>query len=74
MPQLLDRQYRVVAIDGSDFNQPFNPQSENVMQGKYGQIHVNTLYDVLNKLYLDMVFQSRPKMNEREAAITMLQL
>lgn len=70
MPQLLDRQYRVVAIDGSDFNQPFNPQSENVMQGKYGQIHVN----VLNKLYLDIVFQPRPKMNEREAAITMLQL
>ena len=74
MPQLLDRQYRVVAIDGSDFNQPFNPQSENVMQGKYGQIHVNTLYDVLNKLYLDMVFQSRPQMNEREAASTLLQL
>lgn len=76
--QLLNKQYRVVAIDGSDFNQPFNPQSENVMQGKDGrsdcQIHVNTLYDVLNKLYLDMVFQSRPKMNEREAAITMLQL
>ncbi|CCI87990.1 Protein of unknown function [Lactobacillus gigeriorum DSM 23908 = CRBIP 24.85] len=45
-----------MAIDGSDFNQPFNPQSENGMQGKYGQIHVNTLYDVLNKLYLDMFF------------------
>lgn len=75
-PQLLDKQYRVVAIDGSDFDQPFNPQSENVMQGKdgriYCQIHVNALYDVLNKLYLDLIFQPRQKMDEREAAVTML--
>ena len=66
--QFLDKQYRVVAIDGSDFDQPFNLLSENVMQGKEGraycQIHVNALYDVLNKLYLDMVFPTAIK-NER---------
>ena len=75
-PQLLDDKYLVVAIDGSDFDQPFNPKSENVVQTKdgrtYCQIHVNALYDVLNKLYLDMVIQPRQKMDEREAALTML--
>ncbi|UZZ85263.1 transposase [Lactobacillus crispatus] len=54
--QLLDNQYLVVAIDGSDFDQPFNPESENIFRGKdgriYCQLHVNALYDVLNKLYL----------------------
>lgn len=74
--QLLDKQYLVVAIDGSDFDQPFNPKSKNIFQGKdgriYCQLHVNALYDVLNKLYLDMVIQPRQKMDEREAAITML--
>lgn len=74
--QLLDDKYLVVAIDGSDFNQPFNPKSENIFQGKdgrtYCQIHVNALYDVLNKLYLDLVIQPKQKMNERAAALTML--
>lgn len=75
--QLLDKKYQVVAIDGSAFNQPFNPKSENIVKGKdgrtYCQIHVNALYDVLNKLYLDLVIQPRQKMDEREAALTMLE-
>ena len=75
-PQLLDDKYLVVAIDGCDLDQPFNPKSKNIFQGKdgrkYCQIHVNALYDVLNKLYLDMVIQPRQKMDEREAALTML--
>ncbi len=74
--QLLDDKYLLVAIDGSDFNQPFNPKSENIFnnnEGKiYCQIHVNALYDVLNKLYLDLVIQPHQKMNEVEAALTML--
>ena len=75
-PQLLDDKYLVVAIDGSDFDQPFKPKSMNIFQGKdgrkYCQIHVNAFYDVLNKLYLDMVIQPRQKMDEREAALTMI--
>src|SRR5699024_5405337 len=74
--KLLDSQYLVVAIDGSDFNQPFNPESENIFKDKdgriYCQVHVNALYDVLNKLYLNLIYQPRPQMNEREAALTML--
>lgn len=75
--QLLDDKYLVVAIDGSDFDQPFNPESENIFQGKdgriYCQLHVNALYDVLNKLYLDMIIQPRQKVDEREAALTMVE-
>ena len=66
--QLLDNKYLVVAIDGSDFDQPFNPKSENIFQGKdgrrYCQVQVNALYDVLNKLYLDLIFQPRQKMDQ----------
>ena len=66
--QLLDNKYLVVAIDGSDFDQPFNPKSENIFQGKdgrrYCQVKVNALYDVLNKLYLDLIFQPRQKMDQ----------
>ena len=74
--QLLDNKYLVAAIDGSDFDQPFNPKSENIFQSKdgrkYCQLHVNALYDVLNKLYLDLIVQPRQKMDERDAALTML--
>ncbi|CDI65458.1 Putative uncharacterized protein [Lactobacillus helveticus CIRM-BIA 101] len=74
--QFLDDKYLVVAIDGSDFDQPFNPKSENIFKRKdgkiYCQIHVNALYDVLNKLYLDLIIQPRPKMDERQTALMML--
>lgn len=75
--QLLDDKYLVVAIDGSDFDQPFNPKSKNIFNNNedqvYCQIHVNALYDVLNKLYLDLIIQPHRKMDEREAALTMLE-
>lgn len=75
--QLLDDKYLVVAIDGSDFDQPFNPKSKNIFNNNEGQvycqIHVNALYDVFNKLYLDLIIQPHRKMDEREAALTMLE-
>lgn len=75
-PQLLDGRYLTLAIDGSDFDPPFNPKSENVLRKKdgsiYCQIHVNALYDLLNKTYIDCVFQPKKKMDERSAAIAML--
>lgn len=76
--QLFDYQYRLFAIDGSDFNQIWNPESENVIRASghekkpYCQIHVNALYDLLNNTYQDCVFQPKSKMDERKAAIQML--
>lgn len=75
-PKLLDGRYLTVAIDGSDFNPPYNPKSENLLCRKdgspYCQIHVNVLYDLLNKTYWDCVFRPKKKMDERSAAIAML--
>ena len=74
--KLLDDRYLVLAIDGSDFNPPFNPNSENLFQrsdGKeYCQTHVNALYDILDKLYIDISIQPKQKMDERRAALEML--
>ena len=74
--QLLDHQYRLFAIDGSDFNQLFNPDSKNIITKQFPQpicqIHVNACYDLLNNTYQDCTFQPKAKMDERSAAIEML--
>lgn len=74
--QLLDHQYRLFAIDGSDFNQLFNPNSKNIITNQFPQpicqLHVNALYDLLNNTYHDCIFQPKAKMDERTAAIDML--
>lgn len=49
--QLFDHKYRLFAIDGSDFNQIWNPKSESIVQASnherkpYCQIHVNAFDD-----------------------------
>ncbi|RVU73772.1 transposase [Lactobacillus xujianguonis] len=76
--QLFDHQYRLFAIDGSDFNQIWNPKSKNIVQSSphkktpYCQIHVNALYDLLNNTYQDCIFQPKAEMDERKAAIQLL--
>lgn len=74
--QLLDHHYHVLAIDGSDFNLPWNPQSSYVCDfsqyKSYCQMHVNALYDLLNKSYQDCVIQPKAEMNERESMLTMM--
>lgn len=75
--QLLDHQYRLFAIDGSDFNQLFNPNSKNIVKQPYWpicQLHVNACYDLLNNTYQDCIFQPKAKMDERSAAIEMLKI
>ena len=76
--QLFDHKYRIFAIDGSDFNQIWNPKSENIVQTpnherkKYCQIHVNAFYYLLNNTYQDCIFQPKSKIDERKAAVQML--
>ena len=61
--------YRVVAIDGTAVNMARDPASRcfvlhaGAPQG-YCQLHVNPLYDVLNKTYLDCVIQPQPQQDE----------
>ena len=77
--------YRVFAIDGSDFNPPYQSKSAFVMNTANGrprkdsepirpfsQIHANMLYDLENRTYHDCILQPKSQSNEREAAVGML--
>jgi len=83
--KLRDDKYRVFAIDGSDFNPPYNENSDFVMQTSVGRpkkngenckpyslVHANLLYDIENRIYQECLLQPNSSANEREAAIDML--
>lgn len=80
--------YRLLAIDGSDFALPYDknsmflcniqtrkkPSDDNKLTTKGTcLIHANILYDIANCCYLDCLLQSRKSMDERSAAVHMLQ-
>ena len=75
--KLYNDEYRLFAIDGSDFNQVWNPKSENIVHSEgtnrkpYCQVYLNALYDLENKIYQDCVIQPKNKMDERKAAVEM---
>ena len=62
--------YRLVACDGTDLNIARNPEdSENYFQSKLGEkgfnlLHLNALYDLCSKRYLDALIQPGRKENE----------
>lgn len=68
--------YHIYAVDGSDINIAKNPNSESyVSNGQnegYNQLHLNALYDILNRTYKDCIIQPRPQMNESRACIDMI--
>ncbi|MCC4399365.1 IS4 family transposase [Limosilactobacillus reuteri] len=74
--RLLNHHYHVMAIDGSDFDLPWNPSSAFVCDFSknkpYCQMHVNALYDLLDKSYQDCVIQPKAKMDERDGALEMI--
>lgn len=73
--------YRVYAVDGSDVLSPPNPDSElyvkpapmtknGIIPKTWNMSHINAMYDVLNKLYVDAILPY--EFDEREAAETMI--
>lgn len=69
--------YRVLAIDGTDINIPYNPLDWESFQEKkdqkgYNQLHLNALHDVLNGFYVDAVLAPDKKTHERAAFIRMI--
>ncbi len=69
--------YRVLAVDGTTVNMARNPKSESYVKHDgtpkgYNQLHVNPLYDVLNKTYQHCVIQPQPKQDEVGALAFML--
>ncbi len=72
------RGYHLLAVDGSDINQFRNPHADTYVKNSshpkgYNQTHLNALYDLCNKTYVDIELQPRPAANEHKAFLAMLQ-
>ncbi len=70
--------YRLLAVDGSDLNICHNPndvdtyfQSTQNSKG-FNQLHLNAMYDLCNKLYVDVCIQPGRKENEFRALTDMV--
>ena len=48
------RGYSLYAADGTDLNIPTNPHdTETYFEQGYNQLHINALYDLINRAYID---------------------
>ena len=67
------RQYRLLAVDGSDVQIPTNPNDPDSYfpgtndQKPYNLLHLNALYDLLNGVYLDVIVRKRRLDREKVA-------
>lgn len=70
--------YRLYAVDGTTINMPRNPNAESFVTYKgneegYNQLHVNPIYDILNRQYIHCLVQPQPKQDEVGALTFLLQ-
>lgn len=69
--------YRLYAVDGSDIHIPTIPDDHgthycaNDLSKGYNLMHLNALYDLMNKRYMDAVLQDSRSENEHSALISM---
>jgi hypothetical protein len=72
------RDYRLLATDGSDLHIPTNPyDSETFFQPKedrkgYNLLHLNAMYDLCNRFYVDTIIQPGKHKNEHKALVDMV--
>lgn len=70
--------YRLFAHDGSDINIPYDKEDieSHHIGGTKGKsvsiLHLNTLYDPLNKYYIDVDIQKKKQINERQSLCQMV--
>ncbi len=70
--------YRLYAVDGSDIHIPTIPEDHsthccpNELSIGYNLMHLNALYDLMNRRYMDAVLQDNSNGNEHSALISML--
>ena len=70
--------YHLYACDGTSVNVPKNPANKetHVISNKnsdgFNQYHLNALYDILNKTFVDAVLQGVRAIDEPKAAIAMI--
>ena len=71
--------YRLYAVDGSHIHIPTIPDDDgtycktNADSKGYNMMHLNALYDLMNKRYIDAVLQDCRSENENKALISMLE-
>lgn len=72
------QEYRLLAVDGSDLRLPADPTDsfssiQNVEgQKSYNLAHLNAIFDVMNKVYVDVLMQGKKGMNEHKALVSMI--
>ena len=72
------RGYRLLAVDGSDLHIPTNPDDNDSLypgskgQKSYNLLHLNAMYDLVNKTYTDAVIQKSHNVNEYRAFTDMI--
>jgi hypothetical protein len=77
-PKRTSHGFRLFAVDGSNFNIAYNPNDPDTYFQKnadtrgYNQIHLNAMYDLCSKLYLDAVIQPGKQKNEVSALADMV--
>ena len=70
--------YRLLAVDGSDVHIPTNPEHKDSCfsggdQAKgYNLLHLNAIYDLCSKLFVDVLLQPCRHMNEHLALTAMV--
>ena len=74
--------YKLFAVDGSDLNIVDDPEADTYVKPQktkngllstgYNQYHINAVYDILNRVYVDAVLCPKPTANERRDFIEML--
>lgn len=74
----LFRGYRLLACDGSDLSIAHNPQDKTTYfqstpdSKGFNQMHLNALYDLLSRTYVDAVIQPARQENENKAMCDMI--
>jgi len=69
-PSRLYNGYRLFAVDGSDIQIPTNPQDKDSYfpgsngQHPYNLLHLNAMYDLLQRTYVDAIVQKRHSCDE----------
>ena len=83
---LYNGKYELFAVDGSDFNMPYQSKSKYAMKAPtgrprndgepvkpYSQLHGNILFNITDRTYQDIVIQPKSTCDERGAAIEMFE-
>ena len=69
--------YRLIACDGSDINIAHNPDDKesyftNGNSRGFNQLHLNAMYDLLDKIYTDIIIQPGKIENKHKAFCDMV--